>query len=131
MDKEKLLSLLDGARKKLSESYDYLDNSTYIDYMQSIESDINKTIKIASSNIVMPKVFDEWITSQTTVTTKVGLLVSLNDVFYCNTSEDLKLAHWLYDEDVNNPFLPKESVSNDDKYIRCVDAIINGYEVEK
>jgi len=70
---------------------------------------------------VMPKVFDEWA-KNFSLDTKDGLeeaLWVLMDIYY-NSGTDSGLDEWIHLDG-----------TDEKKYSRCVDAVVNGYEVEK
>jgi len=74
-----------------------------------------------NSKIVMPKVFDEWHkqTNKDSVAEQITELSSIAiglEPYHGFNDEQLALQDWLTD---------------DKDFLNCIDAIINGYEVEK
>lgn len=88
---------------------------------------INKVESEIDSKVVMPKVFDEWLTGlkKDKAWTDYFILKRLNLIFFENlvgSSNEHKIYYdWLCKND-------KKDIK---KYQKCVNAVLNGYEVEK
>lgn len=130
MNKEKVMQALRLASKKLSDSYEDLDYSGYIEYQKSIENEVNVAIDKLNSKPVMPKVFDKWykdvIESYGGTDTRKTLAVAFNTLLTVESS--------IYDESessLKDWFVESDSIEDLDRISKCIDAIRYGYEVEK
>jgi len=123
MDKEKILDHLESA-------CNFLDCSTcdVLDFTDMTD-EIDKAIRELNSKVKMPKVFDEWAKRF-----DLNDYESLNDALkmvadiYFNFDEmelrgsDYKLSFWIHD--------PVNDFPDEERYSQCIDALVNGYEVE-
>jgi len=130
MNKEKIIQMIEDYGTKQYEAgvnygpADDMDADDFKDLQMRIYNIKNEL----NSKPVMPKVFDEWIK-----------LFGLNDYddmklkliaeLYINFDEmklndvEFNLSNWLHD--------PINIFPDEDRYLKCVDAIVNGYEVKK
>jgi len=125
MYKEKILDHLESA-------CNFLDCSTcdVLDFTDMTD-EIDKAIRELNSKVKMPKIFDEWVKSfaldsRYSEHNKVILISALGSYidnyesmyYFANIPEGDVMAKWLL-EDLDN------------RTLTCIDAIMNGYEVER
>lgn len=127
MDKDKLMTMIDNYGDMeclVGSEYGYMT-----DLPSNIFSDLansnNEIYKEIYSKPIMPKAFDCWYKKYNLLAQdKYYLLRDFDDVAFERifvTDENLDLHKWLWE---NNSF-------EYSKYLTCIEAMVNGYEVEE
>lgn len=125
MDKEKIIQMIEDYGSKQYEAgvnygpADDMDADDFKDLQMRIYNIKNEL----NSKPVMPKVFDEWLkkleSEDSDIASSVAglVLLGLQGKVSKSRSLDGKLYNWIYEK-------------GDEAFIRCIEAIIHGYEVE-
>jgi len=111
MNKEKVMEYV----YQLSDLQSICDKDIRKEAISKIEKELN-------SKPVMPKVFDKWLKEQegSSVALQRLTLVSTSLIYKIKSVTEDEFTSWIY-----------EDVDEYKHYQMCIDAIINGYEVEK
>lgn len=118
MDKEKITNLFKDygeAMRAWGESK--YENDVIYEDIKGLKLDL---IEELNSKITMPKVFDKWY-KQTNKDLVAEQIVELSSIV-----TDLEPYHGFNDEQL----ALQDWLSSDEDFLKCVEAIINGYEVE-
>ena len=111
------LNLIQGSARTIPQ----LDQKETNEMSQNISESVDYIKELINEKPVMPKIFDDWA-ENFSLDTKDGLeeaLWVLFDIYY-NGNTDSELENWM-----------RFDRTDEEKYSKCVDAVVNGYEVEK
>jgi len=129
MNKEKVMQMIENYGEK---QYDAGVNYGYEDDMDSevfkdLEMRIYNIKKELNSKPVMPKVFNEWHKMELELCSCykdeiINLLETCTTIYVHMSDDEIGLLKWMSSDD---------PIINDKRFLMCIDAIVNGYEVEK
>ncbi|CAJ2232160.1 hypothetical protein [Companilactobacillus paralimentarius] len=126
MNKEKVNKLIDSIDSGLNDIEE--DQQPVMQALtEYVRADVRDLKEELNSKPVMPKVFDEWLTGlkKDKAWTDYFILKRLNLIFFENLVGSSNEHKMYYD------WLCKNDKKDIKKYQKCVNAVLNGYEVDK
>lgn len=129
MNKERIINLATGLVDSTEEALMMRDQSQF----QNCKNREKQIIEEVNSKIKMPKVFDDWYKDITAESSDIqGIITSFKSTIdgeYNSYEPERELYIWVHSGKYNRVL--EMNLIDEDRYKRCLEAILYGYEVEK